>query len=177
MDSDKKQQPTNAQLWQAARDAYLLGATLKDISAQYGLSYQALKSRAQRNKWPKPASVGETPPSAALAPPAAVAGRSLAQRGEAHKLRIAELVEQALAAALPPALNSWQDIAIAAKLGNTALGLDAPAQPVVSLNFPASSSTEVSSYIDISTNYSPEATNDLPPLGETPLNLPEVPAP
>lgn len=171
---DSKQPVPTREIWRQARDAVCLGAALKDVAETYGINFNTLKDKARREQWPRPERLPPPPPPV---PAAAVASRSLAQRGEQHRLRIAELVEQALAAALPPALNSWQDIAIAAKLGNTALGLDAPAQPVVSLNFPASSSSESPGYIDLSTNYSPEATNDLPPLGETPLNLPEVPAP
>lgn len=173
---DDKDEPTSGQIWQAARDAYLLGATIKDISEKYELSYEAVKSRAYRQKWPKPSGVGEVPQSHTLTPPAAVAGHSLARRGEIHRERVAALVEQALAAALPPALESWSDIATAVKLGNQAFGIDSPSS-MISINFPAGSSTESPTFLDISTNFPPQATDDLPPLGGTPLNLPEVPAP
>jgi len=156
----------SSEIWRQARDAYALGAALKDIASTYGIKYHTLQDRARREDWPTPDKLPAPTVAAAQ-----VAADSLAVRGERHRLRIAELVEQALAAALPPALNSWQDIATAAKLGNTALGLDQPAAPVVSLTFPASSSTEVSSYIDISTNSSPEARRD--PLPEA-LPLPHA---
>ena len=158
MDTDEA---TTGQIWQAARDAYLLGATIKDISEKYNLSYEAVKSRAYRHKWPKPSRVGEVEPAHSLTPPAAVAGHSLARRGEVHRERVAALVEQALAAALPPALNNWSDIATAVKLGNQAFGLDKPEGSIVSINFPATSSSDVPAYIDISTNFPPEATNAL----------------
>lgn len=163
-------------IWQQARDAVVLGASLQDVAESYGINYGTLKDRARRESWPRPDKL--PPPPAALSAPV-VASRSLAQRGETHRALIADMVERALqqAAIAPPALESWSDIATAAKLGDKALGLDAPAAPLISLNFPACSSSESAGYIDISTNFSPSTTNDLPPLGGTPLNLPEVPAP
>lgn len=163
MDNKRQCKRHPPETWRQARDAYALGATLKDIATQYGIAYYTLREKARTESWPTPDKL--PPPSI---PAAQIAADSLASRGERHRLRIAELVEQALAAALPPALNNWSDIAIAAKLGNTALGLDQPAQPVVSLTFPASSSTESAGYIDISTNSSPNARRD-PTLESPPL--------
>lgn len=160
MDNKRQCKRHPPETWRQARDAYALGATLKDIATQYGIAYYTLREKARTESWPTPDKL--PPPSI---PAAQIAADSLASRGERHRLRIAELVEQALAAALPPALNNWSDIAIAAKLGNTALGLDAPAAPVVSLTFPASSSTESAGYIDISTKYSPNARRDPLPEG------------
>lgn len=154
--------------WRQARDAVCLGASLKDVADAYGINYETLKDKARKEDWPRP---DKLPPPAVSAP--VVASRSLAQRGEQHRALIADMVERALqqASATPPALNSWQDIATAAKLGNTALGLDSPAAPVVSLTFPASSSSEVPAFIDISTNSSPIARHDptleAPPLPHT----------
>jgi len=162
--------------WQAIRDAYLLGASLRDAAERYGLNYETVKRRATREKWPKPREVVPIANAPTLPPPTVVAGESLARRGELHRERVAALVEQALAAALPPALESWSDIATAVKLGNQAFGLDSAAS-VVSINFPATSSTESPGFIDISTNFPPATTMDPPPIGGTPLHLPEVPAP
>lgn len=160
----------SSEIWRQARDAYALGAALKDIASTYGIKYHTLQDRARREDWPTPDKLPAPTVAAAQ-----VAADSLAVRGERHRLRIAELVEQALAAALPPALNSWQDIQIAAKLGNTALGLDAPAAPVVSLTFPASSSTEAPAFIDVSTNFRSEARRD-PTLEAPPLPHSREPA-
>ena len=161
----------SSETWRQARDAYALGAALKDIASTYGIKYHTLQDRARRESWPTP----DRLPAPTVAA-AQVAADSLAVRGERHRLRIAALVEQALAAALPPALESWSDIATAVKLGNQAFGLDS-ASSIVSINFPATSSTEAPGFIDISTNFSPVTTDDPPPLGGTPLSLPEVPAP
>ena len=146
---------------------------MRDVADEYGINFETLRDRARRENWPRPDKMPPAKIPVTAAP--VVAARSLAQRGEAHKLMIADMVEKALqqAQATPPALNSWQDIAVAAKLGNTALGLDKPAQPVVSLTFPASSSSEVLQYIDVnSTNSSPIARRDPPPEPST-LPLPD----
>lgn len=147
--------------WQAIRDAYLLGASLRDSAERYGLNYETVKRRATREKWPKPRDVLPLANDPSLIPPTVVAGQSLARRGELHRERVAALVEQALAAALPPALNNWSDIATAVKLGNQAFGLDKPEGSIVSINFPATSSSEAPAFIDISTNFSPDSTNAL----------------
>ena len=161
----------SSETWRQARDAYALGAALKDIASTYGIKYHTLQDRARRESWPTP----DRLPAPTVAA-AQVAADSLAVRGERHRLRIAALVEQALAAALPPALESWSDIATAVKLGNQAFGLDS-ASSIVSINFPATSSSEAASFIDLSTNFPPATTMDPPPIGGTPLHLPEVPAP
>jgi hypothetical protein len=163
-------------IWQSIRDAYLLGASLRDASERYGVNYETVKRRATRERWPKPRDVGPVIPPAHVIPPTVVAGESLARRGELHRERVAALVEQALAAALPPALESWSDIATAVKLGNQAFGIDSPSS-MISINFPATSSSEAASFIDLSTNFPPATTMDPPPIGGAPLHLPEVPAP
>ena len=161
--------------WRQARDAVCLGASLKDVAEAYGIKYETLKWKAREEDWPRPDKLPPPPP--CLTAPV-VASRSLAQRGEAHRLMIADMVERALqqAAIAPPALESWSDIATAAKLGDKALGIDSPSS-IVSINFPAGSSSEAASFIDISTNSPPMTTDDPPPSGGTPLPLPEVPAP
>lgn len=153
------------EVWRQARDSYCLGASLSDIAESYGINPNTLKDRIRKEKWPKPATL-----KAPSLPAAAVAARSLAERGETHKAMIADMVEKALrqVQATPPALNTWADVQIAAKLGNTALGLDAPAAPVVSLTFPASSSSESPAFIDVSTNFRSEARRD-PTLEAPPL--------
>lgn len=164
---DSKHPVPTREIWRQARDAVCLGAALKDVAETYGINFNTLKDKARREQWPRPERLPPPPPPV---PAAAVAARSLAQRGEQHRALIADMVERALqqASAAPPALNNWSDIATAAKLGNTALGLDAPAQPVVSLTFPASSSSEAPAFIDVSTNFRSEARRDptleVPPL-------------
>ena len=168
---DNKQPVPTREIWRQARDAVCLGAALKDVAETYGINFNTLKDKARREQWPRPERLPPPPPPV---PAAAVASRSLAQRGEQHRALIADMVERALqqAQAAPPALNNWSDIAVAAKLGNTALGLDAPTQPVVSLTFPASSSIEAPAFLDISTNFPPNARRDPPPEPST-LPLPD----
>lgn len=80
---------------------------------------------------------------------------------------IADMVEKALqqASLTPPALNSWQDIATAAKLGDKALGLEEKAQPIVNLAFPQILCSEAPAFIEISTNSGAEASHELPEEG------------
>lgn len=172
MDSKQDTKRYPPEVWRQARDAYCLGATLPEIAKEYGINYGTLKDRKKTEKWPKPAAL-----KAPVAPAEQLAARSLAQRGESHRLMIADMVEKALrqVQATPPALNTWADVQIAAKLGNTALGLDQPAAPVVSLTFPASSSTEPPAFIDISTNSRSEARLD-PTLEAPPLPHASEPA-
>ena len=138
---------------------------MRDVAEAYDINFETLRDRARKEKWPRPEKLPAITTPAPV-PAAAIAARSLAQRGENHRLKIAELVEKALASALPPALNNWQDIERAAKLGNQAFGLDQQAAPLVSLAFPASLSTEVPAFIDISTNSRAEARRDELESGE-----------
>lgn len=150
------------ELWAKVREAVALGSSLQDAASQYGIHYDTVKTRARLEDWPRPHKLPPPEPDLALLPsPAQAASNSLARRGELHRERVASLVEQALAAALPPALNNWSDIATAVKLGNQAFGLDKPEGSIVSINFPATSSSEAPAYIDISTNFPSDTTNAL----------------
>lgn len=139
--------------WTLAKDAYLLGADMRDISAKSGISKRQIFNRAKAESWPRPSRL-----ECSKAPAALIAKESFEKRGALHRERIANLVEQALAKALPPALESWADIERAHKLGLDAYGLNQAQAPLVSIAFPASpalQSTESPSIVDISTNDEP----------------------
>jgi hypothetical protein len=139
--------------WSAAREAVALGVNLREAAHSYGLSYDAVRKRAAREKWPRPATL--PPPISAPVPvPAQVAAQSWAERGELHRAAVFKLASEALAKAKPRRLEDWSDIERAARLADRAAGLDKP-QPVVSLHFPQVQSSECQAVFDISANDAP----------------------
>ena len=133
--------------WRAAREAVALGASLRDTAAAYGVTVDAIRKRAQRESWPRPEMLTSHP-----VQPLAVAAKSWAEKGEAHRSQIFAMAQRALSAIsdTPPDLTNWADIERAARLADRAAGLEQSA-PVVSLTFPPANSTEAPGYIDIST--------------------------
>ncbi len=148
--SNRKHTPEQ---WQVARDAIALGSSIPEASKASGISCRRLSAIIAEERWPRPSSLSK--PST---PATQAAALTLAQRGEAHRAKIASLVEQALAKALPPALESWADIERAHKLGLDAFGLNQAQAPLVSIAFPTSpamQSTDAPAIIDLSTNHEP----------------------
>lgn len=139
--------------WQIARDAILLGSTTEDASRASGISCRQIHQRSRVEQWPRPSRL-PTLPRQSDPPAIQAATETLSRRGEAHRLRVADLVERALKECLPPALTNWSDIERAAKLGEQAFGLS-QAAPLVSLTFPAAQSTESHHILDISANTAP----------------------
>ena len=137
--------------WRAAREAVALGASLRDAAEAYGVTLEAIRKRAQRESWPRPEMLASHP-----VQPLAVAAQSWAQKGEQHRNQIFSMAQRALAsiADCPPELTNWSDIERAARLADRAAGLD-QAAPVVSLTFPSVQSSELPSFIDITTNNQP----------------------
>ena len=125
---------TNEQAWGACREAYALGDSLRHAASRLGLNYEAVKKRAQRQRWPSPAMLTKATPKPCLSG-AEIAAETWAARGELHRLTVWELVASALRSAAPARLESWADIERAARLGDKATGLERTA-PVVALNFP-----------------------------------------
>lgn len=116
--------------WAACREAYALGDTLKHAAERLGLSYQAVKKRASRERWACPSKLPPAPVSGAE-----LAAETWAKRGELHRLQVYELISAALAQAVPDKLTSWADIERAARIGDRAVEADKEA-PLVSLCFP-----------------------------------------
>lgn len=154
--------------WTLAKDAYLLGADMREISAKSGISKRQIFNRAKSENWPRPSRL-----ECSKAPAALIAKESFEKRGALHRERIASLVEQALAKALPPALESWADIERVHKLGLDAFGLNQAQAPLVSIAFPTSpalQSTEAPSIIDLSTNEAPSPDSSTISLEAYPLH-------
>ena len=135
--------------WSAAREAAALGVPFRQIAETYGLSLEAVRKRAQRDKWPRPEKLAPPPPPSV--PPSALAAQSWAERGEQHRAAVFRLASEALARAKPRRLEEWADIERAARLADRAAGLDKPAA-LVSIQFPQVQSTESQAVIDLSTN-------------------------
>jgi lambda repressor-like predicted transcriptional regulator len=138
--------------WQAAREAVALGASLRHVSETYGMTYDSLKQRIHRERWPKPEQLS----TAHLPSPLVTAAKSWAEKGEAHRSQIFAMAQRALSAIAdtPPDLTNWADIERAARLADRAAGLEQSA-PVVSLTFPTTNSTELPGFLDISTKIQP----------------------
>ncbi len=125
---------TNEKAWGACRKAYALGDSLRHAASRLGLNYEAVKKRAQRQRWPSPAMLTKATPSPCMSG-AEIAAETWAARGELHRLTVWELVAAALGSAAPARLESWADIERAARLGDKATGLERTV-PVVALTFP-----------------------------------------
>lgn len=125
---------------------------MKHAAETYGLSYEALRKRAEREAWPKPEQIAAVLPQSAIV----TASQTWQQKGEQHRTQIFAMAQRALSAIsdTPPDLTNWADIERAARLADRAAGLD-QAAPVVSLTFPTINSSEVPGFIDISTNNQP----------------------
>lgn len=132
--------------WQAAREAVALGATLRHVSETYGMTYDSLKQRVHRERWPRPEQLSL----AAVQSPLVTAAQSWQQKGEAHRVQVFAMASRALAAIAdtPPDLTNWSDIERAARLADKAAGLE-QVQPMVSLTFPSIQSTEVPAFINV----------------------------
>ena len=61
--------------WQAAREAVALGASMRHAAETYGVTYEALRSRANREQWSRPEQLSTIAPIAAAA-------QSWQQKGE-----------------------------------------------------------------------------------------------
>lgn len=153
--------------WQSIRRCAELGVPLKDIAAKFGIQYEAVKKRSQREQWltpakieqaraavaPAPAQPGLVPPSSL--PPSkeapdssAIVAGTIAEMGAQLQTTVLSKTLAALRkadlASLP--INSWQDAKLATEVGLKVAGLESSQGPAVSLVF--------------------TGTGDLPPLVE-----------
>jgi len=137
--------------WALAKESYMLGASIRDASTASGISQRQIMRKARDEGWASPSNLVRSKTPAAI-----VAAESMASRGEIHRQRIAHLLEQALAQAMPLAIQSWSDLEKATKIGSDVYNLGSQT-PLVSIAFPscAAQSTDIPTLIDISTNYPP----------------------
>jgi transposase len=128
-DNDKSSEEYDEKTrWILAKEAVCrLGLSQREAADRYGLSYEALRKKCQREEWPIPARV-------AAAVPIVSRNRLLAQqeaeswleRGEQHRGRMFALAEKALKTveSLPPDVKDWSDVERLDKIARRAAGLD-----------------------------------------------------
>jgi len=143
-------------VWTKAREAVALGMSQREVAERYGLSYEAIRKRAQREEWPTPSRLLA---SHEVPAPAAIVGQSWAERGEQHRRTVMSLVERALGAANLPPPENWADLERAARIGDRAAGLE-KAAPAITLAFPIAQSSEPLPFYDASG----DSADSLPPL-------------
>lgn len=143
-------------VWVKAREAVALGMSQREVAERYGLSYEAIRKRAQREQWPTPSRLLA---SHEVPAPAAIVGQSWQERGEAHRRTVMALVERALGRADLPPPENWADMERAARIGDRAAGLEKQQSPIT-LAFPSFNSSEVSPFLEAE----PVFTDSLPPL-------------
>ena len=122
---------------------------MRHAAETYGVTYEALRSRANREQWSRPEQLSTIAPIAAAA-------QSWQQKGEQHRTQIFAMTQRALSAIsdTPPDLTNWADIERAARLADRAAGLE-QSQPMVSLTFPSLNSSELPAFIDLPANSQP----------------------
>jgi hypothetical protein len=125
--------------WQSIRRCVELGVPLRDAAEKFGVTYEAIKKRNQREAWMTPAKIeqmraGVPLPSPAMIPPAIVAG-TIADMGTELKTvtlqKTLHAIKRADLASLP--IDSWSDAKTAFEIGLKAAGLDQQAGPSVSV--------------------------------------------
>ncbi len=140
--------------WQSIRRCAELGVPLKDIAAKFGIQYEAVKKRSQREQWltpakieqaraavaPAPAQPGLVPlsslPSSKEAPDSsAIVAGTIAEMGVELKTvtlsKALTAIKRADLASLP--IDSWSDAKTAFEIGLKAAGMDSSAGPAVSV--------------------------------------------
>lgn len=154
--------------WQSIRRCAELGVPLKDVAAKFGIQYEAVKKRSQREQWLTPAKIEQARAAVAPAPaqpglvPAssltpskeppdssAIVAGTIAEMGAQLQTTVLSKTLAALRkadlASLP--INSWQDAKLATEVGLKVAGLESAGQgPSVNVVF--------------------TGTGDLPPLVE-----------
>jgi transposase len=114
--------------WILAREAVCrLGYSQREAADKFGLSYEALRKKCQREEWPVPSRVKEAVP--IVSQNRAVAkleAETWLERGEMHRGRMFALAERALKTveSLPPDVKDWSDVERLDKIARRAAGLD-----------------------------------------------------
>lgn len=114
--------------WALAKDACCnLGLNQREASEKYGLSYDALRKRCEREEWPLPERVSKAvtilSQNRLLAEKQA---ETLLEKGEMHRAVAFDVGHKALKQALaaPPEIKDWADLERADKMARRAAGLD-----------------------------------------------------
>lgn len=139
--------------WAEVRRASEAGVDDETLSASYGVSREAIRKARQRGKWMTPerllaqaeqqrlaerhkhiatGSVSRMSQSPIQA--MEIAGKSLAEMGESHPLRLArylsDKIQRAVEADALPEVENWKNLATADGMLRKALGLDRPQQNI-----------------------------------------------
>lgn len=125
--------------WQSIRRCVELGVPLRDAAEKFGVTYEAIKKRNQREAWVTPAKIeqmrADVPPASPSAIPPAIVAGTIAEMGAELKITTLQKTLQAIKRAdlssLP--IDSWQDAKTAFDIGLKAAGLDSQAGPAVSV--------------------------------------------
>jgi transcriptional regulator with XRE-family HTH domain len=146
-------------VWTKAREAVALGMSQREVAERYGLSYEAIRKRAQREEWPTPSRLLA---SHEVPTPAAIVAASWQERGEAHRRRIMDIVDNALSRANVAPPENWADLERAARIGDRAAGLE-KAAPAITLAFPIATSGEGSPFYEAETIFAATSPHLTPP--------------
>lgn len=169
--------------WSAIRRCVELGVPPKATAEKFGVSYDALRQRASRERWLTPAKVEAlraaqvpaTPPPAPVSQPPATTSQSdssaavteslvtgtIAEMGAQLQTTVLSKTLQALKKAnladLP--INSWADAKTATEVGLKVAGLESQAGPAVSLVF--TGTCDLPPLVEIDATAKPITDNDL----------------
>lgn len=144
-----------------AREAVALGLTIREAAERYGINYERAKKRAQREEWPTRERIIATVP-ASVPNAREVVAASWQERGEAHRRRIMDIVDNALSRANVAPPENWADLERAARIGDRAAGLE-KAAPAITLAFPIATSSQESPFLEADTDFAGSIPHLTPP--------------
>jgi hypothetical protein len=122
--------------WQEVRRTVESGLGMRETAEHYGVDYEALRKRAQRESWitqrvrseaiAKYKAENESRESPASPKAIEVIAKTVAEKGEILRLKALELADKGISHALRQDLSveSWQDAKIAWEIGAKAAGID-----------------------------------------------------
>lgn len=114
--------------WKLAQDAVCTqGMLQKDAAAKYALSYDALRQRCVRERWPLPEKVEKLVTQASHnALLAANRAENWSEKGELHRVLAFKVAQKAMesVSAAPPEVKDWSDVERIDKIARRAAGLD-----------------------------------------------------
>jgi hypothetical protein len=114
--------------WALAKDACCsLGLNQREASEKYGLSYDALRKRCEREEWPLPERVSKAV--TVLSHNRLLVEKQAEtwlEKGEKHRSLAYKMAHSALqdAASCPPEVKDWSDVERIDKMARRAAGLD-----------------------------------------------------